>query len=98
MAFINNIKHIINKSSNEKIKRLMHLPFIKNNYYAKSTLEDYNIKNFYGKTGSTKSDSYVVASNDNYTIGIRVGVDNIDTNFHNYSTSKNILKEISLII
>ena len=94
----NNIKHIINKSSNEKIKRLMHLPFIKNNYYAKSTLEDYNIKNFYGKTGSTKSDSYVVASNDNYTIGIRVGVDNIDTNFHNYSTSKNILKEISLII
>ena len=58
----------------------------------------YYIKSMYGKTGSTTHDSYVIAYSNKYTIGIRVGVDDINDKLINYSTPKKILKEISKII
>ena len=80
------------------MKNLLQLPFENKNYYTSSTLGSYNIKNMYGKTGSTKSDSYVIGINNDYTIAIRCGIDDINMNFHSYSIPKKVLKEISMEI
>ena len=90
-------KQVINKSIVNKIKYLMSLPFFNNNYYTKSTLENYDIKGYYGKSGSTSSDSYLVIFNDNYTIGCWLGNDE-NQNIHDYTTTKYLLKDISKII
>ena len=75
----------------------MSLPFYNNNYYTKSTLENYDIKGFYGKSGSTSSDSYLILFNDKYTIGCWLGNDD-NRNINDYTTTKYLLKDISKTI
>ena len=85
------------KTSNT-MQKLLLAPFSNENYYTNSTMGKYYIKSMYGKTGSTTHDSYVIAYSNKYTIGIRVGVDDINDKLIHYSTPKKILKEISKII
>jgi len=87
-------KQIVNKTIVKEIQTLMRLPFYNNNYYTKSTLENYNIEGYYGKSGSTSSDSYLILFNDIYTIGIWIGNDN-NEKLYNYTTSKYLLKDIT---
>ena len=76
----NNISknQIANKSIVNQIKELMSLPFYNNGYYTKSTLQNYNIKGYYGKSGSTSNDSYLILFNSKYTIGVWMGNDTND--------------------
>lgn len=89
-----NKKSIVKESTVEKIKTLMTLPFYNNNYYTKSTLENYDIKGYYGKSGSTSSDSYLILFNDKYTIGAWLGNDE-NNNLNDYTTTKYLLKDIT---
>lgn len=66
--------------------------------YLTTTMSNYKPYNIYAaKSGTTKSDSYVVAFNPNYTIGIWAGSDS-NSNFYDYSLSKQLFKEISNIL
>lgn len=85
----------INKNINSRMIDLMYLPFKNNKYYISPTMSKYNINDTYGKTGSTKTDSYVVAITKEHTIAIRVGVDDSSSVFYNYQTPKQILKDIT---
>lgn len=90
-------KQVINKSVVDKVKTLMSLPFYNNNYYTKSTLEKYKISGYYGKSGSTSSDSYLILINDKYTIGCWIGSEN-NEKIYDYTTSKYLLKDITDLI
>ena len=92
-----NKEKILNNNTISIMKKLLSLPFKKGDYYTSSTMENYNIANMYGKTGSTKTDSYVIGINDKYTIAIWSGVDDVKNTFTAYQTPKKILKELSLI-
>ena len=72
----------------------MTLPFYNNNYYTKATLENYNIQNYYGKSGSTNTDSYLILFNDKYTIGVWLGTDD-NSSLNDYTTTKYLLKDIT---
>ena len=89
-----NKEKIVNTKTINNIKHLMTLPFYNNNYYTKSTLENYHIKNFYGKSGSTSSDSYLILFNEKYTIAGWLGSDD-NSKIYDYTTIKYILKEIT---
>ena len=66
--------------------------------YLTTTMSNYKPYNIYAaKSGTTKNDSYVVAFNPNYTIGIWVGSDS-NSNFYDYSMSKHLFKEIANIL
>jgi len=68
------------------------------NSYLTATMSNYKPYNIYSaKSGTTKSDSYVMAYNPNYTIGIWCGSDS-NKNLANYTLSKQIFKEISTIL
>ena len=88
---------VVNKKIVEKIKDLMLSPFYNNNYYTKSTLENYNIKGYHGKSGSTNSDSYLILFNNKYTISIWVGNDK-NLSLNDYTTTKYLLKDLTSII
>ena len=75
----------------------MSLPFYNNGYYTKSTLQNYNIKGYYGKSGSTSNDSYLILFNSKYTIGVWMGNDTNDY-LYDYSTTKYLLKDITSYI
>ena len=94
----NNEKTILSNKAIKKMKGLLKLPFQKGNYYTNSTMGTYEITNMYGKTGSTKTDSYVIGFNDSYLVAIRCGVDEMKNQFYSYSIPKKILKEISQVI
>lgn len=89
----NTSKQILNKPIVNQVKELMTLPFYNNNYYTKSTLENYSINGYYGKSGSTKTDSYLILFNDKYTIGAWLGNDK-NENLYDYTTVKYLLKDI----
>ena len=66
--------------------------------YLSATMANYKPYNIYAaKSGTTKSDSYVMAYNPNYTIGIWVGSDS-NKDLTNYTLSKQLFKEISTIL
>lgn len=66
--------------------------------YLNTTMSNYKPYNIYAaKSGTTKNDSYVVAYNPNYTIGIWAGSDS-NHNFYDYSLSKQLFKEIANIL
>ena len=87
----------IKKDIVDNIKELMSLPFYNNNYYTKATLENYNIKGYYGKSGSTSTDSYLILFNEKYTIGIWLGNDE-NNEIYDYTTTKYLLKDITEIL
>ncbi len=87
-------KQILNKDIVEKTKILMSTPFINNNYYTTSTLSNYNIYNYYGKSGSTPTDSYLILLNDKYTIGVWLGTDS-NEELYDYTTTKYLLKDLT---
>ena len=87
-------KLILNKPIVNKVKQLMTLPFTNNHYYTKSTLENYNIQGYYGKSGSTSTDSYLILLNDKYTIATWLGNDN-NENIYDYTTTKYLSKDIT---
>lgn len=89
-----NKKLVLHKSTVDKTKQLMSLPFYNDNYYTKATLENYNIDGYYGKSGSTNADSYLILFNDKYTLGIWIGNDQ-NNELNDYTTTKYLLKEIS---
>lgn len=93
----NNKSFILKKSIVDNIKQLMTLPFTNNGYYTKSTLENYNINGYYGKSGSTSSDSYLILFNNKYTMGIWLGNDD-NKNIYDYTTTKYLLKDITNIL
>lgn len=66
--------------------------------YLNATMANYRPHNIYAaKSGTTKNDSYVMAYNPNYTIGIWIGSDS-NKNLYNYTLSKQLFKEISLVL
>ena len=66
--------------------------------YLSSTMSNYKPYNIYAaKSGTTNSDSYVMAYNPNFTIGIWVGTDS-NKQLSNYTLPKQLFKEISKII
>ncbi len=66
--------------------------------YTNATMSNYKPYNIYAaKSGTTNSDSYVLAFNPNYTIGIWVGTDS-NRQLTNYSLPKYLFKEISKIL
>lgn len=66
--------------------------------YATPTLSNYKPNSIYSaKSGTTPSDSYVIAYNPNYTIGIWVGSDSNNKLSH-YTLPKILFKEISEIL
>lgn len=66
--------------------------------YLQATMANYKPNDvFAAKTGTTKSDSYVLAYNPNYTIGIWIGTDS-NASLTNYTLSKQLFKEITLIL
>lgn len=66
--------------------------------YSSATMANYKPYNLYAaKSGTTNSDSYVVAFNPNYTIGIWTGTDS-NKQLTNYSLPKYLFKEISKIL
>lgn len=90
----NSKKIVINPSTLKEMKELMSLPFSNNNYYTKSTLANYDIKDYYGKSGSTSTDSYLILFNDMYTISVWLGNDT-NENISDYTTTKYIIKELT---
>lgn len=66
--------------------------------YLSATMSNYKPQNIYAaKSGTTKSDSYVIAFNPNYTIGIWSGSDS-NKEFYDHTLSKQIFKEITNIL
>ena len=66
--------------------------------YLSATMANYKPYNIYSaKSGTTKSDSYVMAYNPNYTIGIWVGTDS-NKDLSNYTLSKQLFKDISFLL
>ena len=66
--------------------------------YLNATMANYKPYNIYAaKSGTTKSDSYVLSYNPNYTIGIWVGTDSSNT-LSNYPLSKQLFKDITSIL
>ena len=66
--------------------------------YLSATLSNYKPHNIYAaKSGTTNSDSYVIAYNPNFTIGIWAGTDS-NVSLTNYTLSKQLFKEISIIL
>lgn len=66
--------------------------------YLSATMANYKPYNIYAaKSGTTKNDSYVLAYNPNYTIGIWVGSDS-NSSFYDYSLSKQLFKEITNVL
>ena len=66
--------------------------------YLNATLSNYKPKEIYAaKSGTTNSDSYVIAFNPNYTIGIWIGTDS-NVKLSNHTLSKQLFKEISNIL
>ena len=66
--------------------------------YLSPTMANYKTKNKYAaKSGTTNSDSYVMAFNPNYTIGIWSGSDS-NNNFYNPLLSKQLFKEIASVL
>lgn len=66
--------------------------------YLSATMANYKPYNIYAaKSGTTNSDSYVLAYNPNYTIGIWVGTDS-NSSLSNYPLSKQLFKEITHIL
>lgn len=66
--------------------------------YTNATMSNYKPYNIYAaKSGTTTSNSYVIAFNPNYTIGIWVGTDS-NKQLTNYSLPKYLFKEISKIL
>lgn len=66
--------------------------------YLSATMANYKPYNIYAaKSGTTKSDSYVMAYTPNYTIGIWVGTDS-NEKLSNYTLSKQLFKEITKIL
>ena len=66
--------------------------------YATPTMSNYTPYNIYAaKSGTTNSDSYVIAYNPNYTIGIWVGSD-ANKQLSNYQLPKQLFKEITKIL
>ena len=66
--------------------------------YLTATMSNYKSSNIYSaKSGTTKSDSYVMAFNPNYTIGIWVGTDS-NKELSNYTLAKQLFKEIANIL
>ena len=66
--------------------------------YATPTMVGYKPKHIYAaKSGTTNSDSYVMAYNPNFTIGIWVGSDS-NKKLSNYVLSKQIFREIAKLL
>jgi membrane peptidoglycan carboxypeptidase len=66
--------------------------------YAIPTMANYKTNNIYAaKSGTTNSDSYVIAFNPNITIGIWVGSDS-NKQLTNYVLSKKIFQVIAKIV
>ena len=84
---------VISDSIIYSMHELMLTPFNNDNYYTLPTLEKYGIKNYYGKSGSTQNDSYLIIFNDKYVIGVWLGKDNND-NLYDYTTTKYLTRDI----
>ena len=66
--------------------------------YLSATMANYKPYNIYAaKSGTTKSDSYVMAYTPNYTIGIWIGTDS-NKNLSNYTLAKQLFKDITKIL
>ena len=92
-------KNILNETNTLILNQMLTSTFDSSlSSYLTTTMSNYKPYNIYAaKSGTTKNDSYVVAFNPNYTIGIWVGSDS-NSNFYDYSLSKQLFKEISNIL
>lgn len=94
-----NSKKILNESDTLILNQMLTSTFDTSlTSYAMPTMANYKATNIYAaKSGTTNSDSYVMAFNPNFTIGIWIGSDSNQT-LSNYVLSKQLFKEISNII
>lgn len=94
-----NKKQILNETNTLILNQMLTSTFDSSlSSYLSATMANYKPNNIYAaKSGTTKNDSYVMAYNPNYTIGVWVGSDS-NASFYDYSLSKQIFKEITLIL
>jgi len=92
-------KQIISSSNSLILNQMLTSTFDSSlSSYAIPTMSNYKPYNIYAaKSGTTNSDSYVLAYNPNYTIGIWVGTDS-NTKLSNYQLPKQMFKEITNIL
>lgn len=95
----NKHKKILDESNTLILNQMLTSTFDSSlNSYLNATMSNYKPNNIYAsKSGTTKNDSYVMAYNPNYTIGIWCGSDS-NNNFANFTLPKQLFKEISNIL
>lgn len=94
-----NYKQILNESNTIILNQMLTSTFDSTlSSYAHATMSNYKPYNIYAaKSGTTNSDSYVIAFNPNYTIGIWVGSDS-NKQLSNYTLPKILFKKITQIL
>lgn len=92
-------KQILNTSNTLILNQMLTSTFDSSlTSYATPTMVNYKTNHIYAaKSGTTNSDSYVMAYNPNYTIGIWVGSDS-NNKLPNYTLPKQLFKEINNIL
>ena len=95
----NSYQKILNESDTLILNQMLTATFDSSlSSYAIPTMANYKTNNIYAaKSGTTNSDSYVIAFNPNITIGIWVGSDS-NKQLTNYVLSKKIFQEIAKIV
>lgn len=95
----NSYKQILDESTTLILNQMLTSTFDSSiSSYANATMANYKTYNTYAaKSGTTNSDSYVLAFNPNYTIGIWVGSDS-NEKLSNYSLSKVLFQKIASLL
>lgn len=95
----NNSKQLLNNTNTLILNQMMTATFDSSlSSYTSPTMSNYKPSNIYAaKSGTTESDSYVMAYNPNYTIGIWIGSDS-NKKLTNHTLSKQIFIEIDNIL
>ena len=95
----NNFVKTLDESATLILNQMLTSTFDKSlSSYANATMSNYKANNIYAaKSGSTSSDSYVIAYNPNYTIGIWTGKDSNKT-ITNHTLSKQLFEEIAAVL
>ena len=101
IIYINNKKEkeILDKSNTLVLNQMLTSTFDSSlSSYLNATMANYKPSQIYSaKSGTTSSDSYVMAYNPNYTIGIWVGTDS-NEKLSNYTLSKQLFMEITNLL
>ena len=95
----NKSKQILNESNTLILNQMLTSTFDSSlSSYTNATMSNYKPYNIYAaKSGTTNSDSYVMAFNPNYTIGIWVGTDS-NKQLSNYTLPKQLFLDITKLL